>query len=68
MPEVAGDAGIFVNPESELEICNALLQMSNDRTLHKVLSQRALKEAERYDWDVSATKLFSLLAAHSSRQ
>ena len=66
MSEVAGAAGLFVDPKSELELCDALLQVSNGVVLHSLLKNQALKEAKRYDWDYSAKQMFSLLAKKST--
>ena len=61
MSEVAGDAGLFVDPTSEGEVTRALLTLSSDRVLYASLKQRALIEAARYDWDQSARKMAAIL-------
>ena len=61
MAEVAGSAGLCVDPESEVEIAGALLRLTADRQLHDALSSRAAVEIRRYDWDDSARAMFGLL-------
>jgi glycosyltransferase involved in cell wall biosynthesis len=61
MAEVAGSAGLCVDPESEVEIADALLRLTADPQLHDALSSRAAVEIRRYDWDDSARAMFGLL-------
>tara|TARA_R110001592_G_scaffold215025_2_gene468303 strand:+ start:78836 stop:79843 length:1008 start_codon:yes stop_codon:yes gene_type:complete len=61
MAEVAGSAGFYVEPESELEISDALLRMTTDRQLYDALRSRATVEIQRYDWDDSARAMSGLL-------
>jgi glycosyltransferase involved in cell wall biosynthesis len=61
MEEVAGSAGLYVDPESELEIGDALLRLSEDRQLYDSLRSRTAVEIGRYDWDDSATAMSGLL-------
>lgn len=54
LPEVAGDAGIFVDPLSVSSIASGLLQMLKDDVLRSLLSSRARQNAARFDWEKSA--------------
>ena len=62
MSEVAGAAGVLVDPYSEREICDALLQLTADKALYSNLAGRARRESERYDWEQSACTMYTLLA------
>ena len=57
LPEIAGDAGIFINPESIEDIAKGMkkaLQLSQvDR---KKLINQGLKQAKRFNWEECAKK------------
>jgi glycosyltransferase involved in cell wall biosynthesis len=53
-PEIVGDAGILVNPESVLEISNAMLKLLQEEELFKQVQSNALKRAEAFSWEKSA--------------
>lgn len=61
LSEVAGSAGLLVDPTSEVEVTGALLAMSDDLALHGALKRRAPVEAARYNWDESAAKMAAIL-------
>ncbi len=61
LSEVCGDAGLVVDPQSEADICAALLRLSDDPDCYMRLAERTLAQASRYSWDRSAAKVFQLL-------
>jgi len=61
MAEVAGSAGLYVDPESEREITDALLRLTVERELHAALRSCAAVAIQRYDWDDSANTLSRIL-------
>jgi len=61
MSEVAGAAGLYVDPYSEDEIMHTLMTISGDTGLYSVLRQRSSLEAERYSWDISSTLMADVL-------
>jgi len=61
MSEVAGSAGLYVNPESTAEVAGALLKMTRDHAFYATLRQRTRVEASRYDWGRSAAAMAELL-------
>lgn len=60
LPEVVGDAGILVNPESIDEICQAMGTLMTNSILRQELVKRGLERAESYTWENSAHILYSL--------
>lgn len=54
IPEVVGDAGILVNPESIDEIENAIYNLIINDELRKELSLRGIKRAEMFSWRKTA--------------
>tara|TARA_R110001599_G_scaffold145321_1_gene327616 strand:- start:70110 stop:71207 length:1098 start_codon:yes stop_codon:yes gene_type:complete len=61
MAEVAGSAGLYVDPESEMEIAEALLRLTADPQLYNELRSRVAMEIGRYDWDDSANKILRIM-------
>jgi glycosyltransferase involved in cell wall biosynthesis len=49
MPEIAGDAAIFVNPYSINEIRLAILKLMNDQLLYDNLVQMGLNNIKRFE-------------------
>lgn len=57
LPEVAGDAGIQVDPTDVSSIAEAIAQVVTDNELRADLSQRGLKRATQFSWERSARQL-----------
>jgi glycosyltransferase involved in cell wall biosynthesis len=55
IPEVVGDAGLIVDPESTDEIAHAMLRMNNESTLRDDLSRRGRERARKFTWEKTAT-------------
>ena len=58
MPEVAGDAALFVNPESDEEIADAMRQLAENIDLRNKLIERGRVQRERFSWDKTADKFW----------
>jgi len=54
LPEVVGDAGILVNPGSVEEISDAMNSILLNNDLRNDLSERSLKRAKMFSWDITA--------------
>ncbi|MBC7387583.1 MAG: glycosyltransferase family 1 protein, partial [Opitutaceae bacterium] len=54
MPEVAGDAAVFVNPESVDEIVAALIRVENNPELQIELIAKGAKRSAEFSWTSSA--------------
>ena len=59
MPEVAGDAGLLVNPHSDDDIVNALKRMASDEKLRAQLVANAKVQRQKFSWDKSAVDLWN---------
>lgn len=53
MPEVAGNAGILVDPFDENEIFGAYKKILSDKKLKKEMVQRGLEQAKKFEWKKS---------------
>ncbi len=56
IPEIAGDAALFVNPESPAEIADTMTAVCQNRELQKTLINKGRKRAEMYRWTTTADK------------
>jgi glycosyltransferase involved in cell wall biosynthesis len=54
LPEVAGDAALFFDPESVDEIAAAIGRLSRDRALREDLRKRGTENAARFSWEKTA--------------
>ena len=59
--EVVGRAGIFVDPGSERELCDALYELTMNAALAGELSTQAFRQAARQTWDGAARMTLSVL-------
>ncbi|MGE0568203.1 MAG: glycosyltransferase family 4 protein [Bacteroidia bacterium] len=62
LPEVAGEAGLFVNPMSVEEIKNAMKKIWTDEELRKNLIEKGNVQVEKFSWDESAAKLWESIS------
>jgi glycosyltransferase involved in cell wall biosynthesis len=66
LPEVAGEGGILVNPESANEICEAMQRLIMEPDLRSQLSRKAVEQAGNYSWQKSAAMMLELFASFTS--
>ncbi len=68
LPEVAGDAALFVDPYSPDRIAEGLFAVLSDRTLRDKLIQKGLERAKQFTWESTArTTLQFLKSVHAHR-
>jgi glycosyltransferase involved in cell wall biosynthesis len=60
LPEVCGDAALFVDPADERGLFDALSRLAGERALREGLRERALAQASRYSWDATARETLRL--------
>ena len=60
MPEVAGDAGILVDPHDVDSISKGLSAMLKNETLVKNLRAKSIINAQRFSWDRTAKETFQI--------
>lgn len=58
MPEVAGDAGLLVNPLEIMEIKNAMTKLLENDELCQLLSEKGLIQAKKFNWQQSADIIY----------
>jgi glycosyltransferase involved in cell wall biosynthesis len=63
MPEVAGEAALYANPEKTESIAGAMIQMAEDPGLRNQLIQKARVQRTKFSWDQTALKLWKCIEA-----
>ncbi len=59
MPEVAGDAALLIDPFSVESIADAMIKVSNDKTLRQKLINKGKERRKHFSWDLTAERLWS---------
>lgn len=54
LPEVAGDAALFVNPDDPMQIVDAILQVINNSNLRRELIEKGKERAKLFSWERTA--------------
>lgn len=60
IPEVAGDAGILVDPCSEGELAAAMMRLAGDDQLRNDLKKRGINRAAGFSWEKTAQETFAV--------
>lgn len=55
--EVAGTAGLLVDPNDPQQICSAMEEVARDESLRKELSRQSLRRASEFSWTSAAQEL-----------
>jgi len=58
MPEVGGDAVLYVNPQSVESIKNAMLGIFRDKDLRNELVEKSRIQRQKFTWEKTADKLW----------
>lgn len=61
LPEVVGDAGLTVDPNSVEEIADAMARVLEDRSLRQRLQQASVERARQFTWTNAARRLLETL-------
>lgn len=51
LPEVAGDAAVYVNPKEYGKVARALAGILGDKEMCSTLRQKGLENVKRFSWD-----------------
>ena len=60
LAEVAGNAGILVDPQSPQEISAAMEKIYSDNLLRREISRNGMVRAEEFSWQKSAEEFMGL--------
>ena len=56
MPEVAGDAGMLVDPNNPFEIADAIKKLVNNNALKTSLVDKGRIQRQQFSWDLTADR------------
>lgn len=56
MPEVAGEAALYVNPEEVSSIRKAMEKLMGDVDLRESLKMKGIQQSQKFDWKTTAQK------------
>ena len=68
MPEIAGDAAFMVDPYKPDEITAAMVRLTNDETLKKVLVRRGTVQAGKFSWRRMAENVLTIYQEIGARK
>ncbi|WP_346239104.1 glycosyltransferase family 4 protein [Niabella insulamsoli] len=60
MPEIGGDAAIYIDPYNHVDIAEKMHSVLKDKDLQQDLSDKGVKRAAEFSWKTSATQLLDL--------
>jgi glycosyltransferase involved in cell wall biosynthesis len=63
LPEIAGDAALYVNPGHTGDIADAIVRLLGDPSLQADLRRRGLRRAACFNWDETARRTLEILNA-----
>lgn len=63
MPEVAGDAGVLVDPYDVQSIAEGLYSLVSNNELRDRLAQRSKPNARRFSWEKASKEIFAVFQA-----
>ncbi len=61
LPEVAGDAAVYFDPNRKSEIKNAIAMVLNDRSLHDALVSKGRSRLLNFTWEKCASKTLKVI-------
>lgn len=61
LPEVAGEAALYVDPFNVTEIKEAMQTMYSNEQIRNTLVQKGTVQCQKFSWDVSAKKLWACI-------
>ncbi|MGK8153815.1 glycosyltransferase family 4 protein [Klebsiella variicola] len=67
LPEVTGDAGLYVDPYDLQSMINGINKMISDSKLRTELSERGLIQVRKYSWDMTRSKISLVLNKYNKK-
>ena len=65
LPEVAGDAALYIDPLDVSDIGRGLSRILTDASLRKVLRAKGLERAAKFTWHDTAAKTYAILSRYA---
>jgi glycosyltransferase involved in cell wall biosynthesis len=61
LPEVAGDAGLYFNPNDTTDIFKVMSELSNNESLRKSLSKKSLERSKIFSWEIFSNESLKVI-------
>ncbi|MBA4166754.1 MAG: glycosyltransferase family 4 protein [Chitinophagaceae bacterium] len=61
MPEVCGDAALYINPLKKMSLFKAITRLEITPRLHMELRAKGLSQAKKFSWEQAASELKSII-------
>jgi glycosyltransferase involved in cell wall biosynthesis len=61
IPEIAGDAALYVDPKDPKEIARAMARLADDAALRDSLRQKGFVRAKEFSWDKTAERTWEVM-------
>lgn len=61
LPEVGGEACLYIDPDQPQQISEAMERLYNDPSLRQSLIEKGIQQRQKFNWDRSAKALYQLL-------
>jgi glycosyltransferase involved in cell wall biosynthesis len=61
VPEVVGDAGLYINPKNPASIAGVLTKLVSNKDLREKLIAQGFAQSKKFSWTLSAKKLLDIL-------
>ena len=68
MPEVGGDAYLYIDPQNPDDIAEKMMLMYKDEALRRRLIENGKKRLQLFSWDESAKKMWSCIELAASNE
>jgi glycosyltransferase involved in cell wall biosynthesis len=60
MPEVVGKGALLIDPENDVDLCNAMLNVLSDKKLYENLSRSGLYRSSQFSWKKTAERTLNI--------
>lgn len=61
LPEVVGNAGILINPNSIIQIKNAIEKVINNKKLQKEMARKSLIQTSKFSWEKTVSEYLKVI-------
>lgn len=63
LPEVAGDAAVLIDASNDVELCEAMIKLSEDESKRAHLIKKGFEQARKFSWSDAARKTTEVYAS-----
>lgn len=67
LPEIGGEAALYVNPEEPSQLADAIERLAGNAELRRQLGEAGRRQAAGFDWDTAAARTLEILYSAAGR-